>query len=189
MKFKEYIPLAIRTESSLNPFKKEVEERGLTARLFHGIQGIITEKDEFREAIKNNDNVNALEEVGDMLWYLAIIADELNDNNFINEIEEIFNTDLIKSIEFDTILVNSFDNSKKTLFYGKEFDIDALKKDLLDLCYFIRDATYDNSIELLMISNIEKLSARYPNKFTQVDALQRDLKKEREILERNLTSQ
>ena len=35
----------------------------------------------------------------------------------------------------------------------------------------------------IMSSNIAKLKARYPNKFTQEDALNRDLNVERNILE------
>lgn len=53
-------------------------------RLFHGIIGIITEAGELLDQLVNSleakevDLVNIGEEAGDIMWYLALIADEFN---------------------------------------------------------------------------------------------------------------
>ncbi|MCB0357936.1 MAG: nucleoside triphosphate pyrophosphohydrolase family protein, partial [Bdellovibrionales bacterium] len=94
-------------------------------RLLHGAIGLATEAGEFLDALKKHiyygrelDRVNLAEELGDIFWYCAIIADELN-------------------VPFAKI----------------------------------------------METNIEKLKARYGEKFTEEKAENRNLTVEREILE------
>lgn len=96
-----------------------------TIRLLHGALGLVTEAGEFADVLKKHifygreiDEVNLSEEVGDLFWYCAIIAD-------------------------------------------------ALGEDFGDI----------------MQRNVDKLRARYPNKFTEYDALHRDVAVERTILE------
>ena len=54
------------------------------ARIDHAVRGIATETGELLDMLKKHinygkdfDRVNAIEEVGDVFWYLAIICDEL----------------------------------------------------------------------------------------------------------------
>lgn len=124
-----------------NPFKLPVDERKLNCfalqvnhldnipqngiDLIHGIIGKATEAGELLEALLGAltnphklDTVNVLEEVGDGLWYDAIILQAIGGS-------------------------------------------------------FERCAQINN----------EKLRARFPNKFTEADAVNRDLDKERKILE------
>jgi len=112
----EYVKAAIRTECSYNSADE---------RLLHGAMGMITEAGEIIDSLKKHifygktlDKVNLVEEIGDTLWYIAILADELN-----------------------------------------------------------------MSIEDIMEININKLRKRYPEKFTQEAALNRDLDAERKVLE------
>lgn len=74
---------------------------------------------------------------------------------------------------------------KKNLAYGKAIDEVNLQEEIGDLMWyiarFVKIKGYD--LEAIMATNIEKLKARYPEKFTSTDAINRDLKKEREILE------
>ena len=119
-----YVEDAVKTESPITP---ELKDRlSSNARLLHGAIGLCTETGEFQDALKRAifynkafDKVNLIEEVGDVMWYLAIICDELGV-----------------------------------------------------------------SFEEVQAKNIAKLKARYPNKFTEVDADVRDLDKEREVLEK-----
>lgn len=96
----------------------------VNTRVFHAIVGTATESAELLEALTvawmdgNMDNVNILEEFGDLNWYEAIAIDELK-GNFANVLD----------------------------------------------------------------TNIEKLRARFPEKFTSENAINRDLNTEREILE------
>lgn len=77
------------------------------------------------------------------------------------------------------------DAIKKHLLYGKELDLVNLDEEIGDLLWYI--AIYiesrQGSFESIMQINIEKLRARYPNKFTEYDALNRNLDNERNILE------
>lgn len=77
------------------------------------------------------------------------------------------------------------DAVKRSLFYGGQLDRTNLVEELGDLEWYmavIRHAVGVEQDEVQRI-NIEKLKARYPEKFTSDDALQRDLARERKILE------
>ncbi len=119
----EYIKSAICTE----PIKyNETLTKGLSPRVEHGVIGLVTESGELMDAVKKAkyygkeiDTVNIVEEMGDLMWYMAIIADQLGVS-----FEEIWD------------------------------------------------------------KNIRKLKARYPEKFKKKSALTRDLKLERQELER-----
>lgn len=117
----EYVKNAMRTESIV-----DLPPHGsITSRLQHAIDGTVTESGEMVDALKKHrfygkelDYVNLKEEAGDLLWYVAILIDELG-----------------------------------------------------------------TTFEEVMDINIDKLKARYPEKFTNERALNRDLDTERGILE------
>jgi len=77
------------------------------------------------------------------------------------------------------------DALKKHVFYGKELDKVNLKEEIGDLMWYCAialdelGATFDE----VQNTNINKLKARYPEKFTKERAEVRDLKTERKILE------
>lgn len=77
------------------------------------------------------------------------------------------------------------DAVKKQLFYGKPFDFTNLDEEIGDILWYV--AIYLNargkSFEQVMERNIAKLAERYPEKFTEYHALNRDLDAERKILE------
>lgn len=114
-----FINDAIRTESTV--FNIEPGDE----RLLHAGIGLATEAGEFLDQLKKHvfygkplDKVNLKEELGDMMWYMAIALDEL-DSDFTTEQQRVIN----------------------------------------------------------------KLKARYPEKFSLESAENRDLDKEREVLE------
>lgn len=95
-------------------------------RLIHASLGLTTESAEFADMLKRSmfynykvDRINALEEMGDILWYMAIVV-----------------------------------------------------------------AYFNTSFEKVMEANIAKLQFRYPDQFDEVNAIARDSKTEREILEK-----
>lgn len=121
----DYIANAIRTESKAFPLEERKFPDAESDRLLHAAMGLCTEAGEFMDALKRHlfygkalDEVNLKEELGDILWYVAIAMDAL-DTTFPEEMER----------------------------------------------------------------NINKLRARFPDKFTEENALVRDLDAERNVLE------
>lgn len=77
----EYIKKAHRTLSGKYKFEGTDE---VTPNLEHAIMGIVTEAGELMDQIKKSkiynqsiDKVNLVEEAGDVMWYMAILAREL----------------------------------------------------------------------------------------------------------------
>lgn len=77
---------------------------------------------------------------------------------------------------------------KKYIAYGKPLDDVNIKEELGDLLFFIEGLMYFKgwNIEEVRAMNIEKLKTRYPDKYNDFRALNRDLNKERETLNKNL---
>jgi len=77
------------------------------------------------------------------------------------------------------------DAVKKHIFYGKEFDKTNLVEELGDLFWYIGIASdvLDRSFEEIMQINHNKLAARYGKGFSSQAANDRDLAKERKVLE------
>jgi NTP pyrophosphatase (non-canonical NTP hydrolase) len=193
-----YIELAKRTESPVTP---ELLERLCEyARPMHAMLGLMTEAGEFVSNIGyygiNLDPGNRLEEIGDLYWYAGIMADALG----IQEIRIPRPTRMIRyanngrgqrvgrSAFFELINAcgNLFDVYKKTVFYGRALpnseELETLFNDVLEslakLC-----AWAGFTVEEVMEANIRKLRARYPEKFTELDAEERNIEAEMDALE------
>lgn len=74
---------------------------------------------------------------------------------------------------------------KKALAYKKEVDWVNVKEEAADCLWYIANLCNINGWDLrdLMQTNIDKLKARFPEKFDIDKAINRDLKTERKILE------
>ena len=79
-----FIAEALRTESSIFNQLQDSEREYSTSRLVHAAFGMQTETAEFTDALKKSlfygkslDTVNLKEELGDLLWYVALAMDEL----------------------------------------------------------------------------------------------------------------
>lgn len=74
---------------------------------------------------------------------------------------------------------------KKNIGYGKQLDVTNIKEELGDLMWYIVNMCTINGwlIEEIMDANIAKLKARYGEKFSEEAAIERNLGKEREVLE------
>jgi len=75
---------------------------------------------------------------------------------------------------------------KKHLAYGKPIDWVNAQEEIGDIMFYIASFCRITGLDLeaILARNVEKLEARYPEKFTEYHATHRDLDKEREILER-----
>ena len=123
---REYIEQAIRTESAdFEAIARRLTGTEESMRLLHAAMGIATESGELLDMLKKRffygkpvDRVNAIEEMGDLCWYMAIACDVLGV-----------------------------------------------------------------SFEEVMAINIAKLKQRYPERFDEGQAVERDLAAERQVLE------
>ncbi len=74
---------------------------------------------------------------------------------------------------------------KKNMFYGKPIDYVNLDEEMGDVLWYI--AVYHfargRDIEATMVQVIEKLKVRFPDKFSDTRALERNLPAERQVLE------
>jgi NTP pyrophosphatase (non-canonical NTP hydrolase) len=77
------------------------------------------------------------------------------------------------------------DMLKKHIYYGRELDEVNLKEEIGDVLWYCAIAleALGTDFESVMQTNIDKLKARYPEKFTEESANNRDLDTERQILE------
>lgn len=72
------------------------------------------------------------------------------------------------------------DPIKKKLFYNKPIDYENMKEEISDCLWYCAIAcdALGTTISELMEANIRKLRARYPDRFTGYDAVNRNLDKE-----------
>ncbi len=194
MNFKEYVQNAVRTESKFNIISHETVSIYLNDRLLHSAIWMQTELWEIFEAIfikwkwKDLDYVNLREEIGDVMWYFAILCDNLG--YFDYELDKLNNIKKFDNLndyvfEINNITINVLDSVKKSLFYKKTLDLDLLKNRLTDIFNYLWNLLIFlwGDLEKTCIINIEKLKARYPDKFTTENAVNRNLWNERNILE------
>ena len=162
--------------------KRTTADLGSTIlNLTHMALGMCTELSELQDAIENEDHVNIGEELADFQWYLAnyntIRGYTYTENNspvYYEEINDLYYT--VSELQ---------DLIKKELAYGKTIN-EKLEKSLLDSLHYMIKGFY-NTYKLdqgeYLQKNIDKLIARYPEKFNSDDAINRNLEAERKILE------
>lgn len=78
------------------------------------------------------------------------------------------------------------DAYKKHIFYGKELDITNVSEEIFDLLWYAVNLARIENIDLVkgMQNNIAKLKVRFPDKFTEQNAIDRNLEAERKELEK-----
>jgi NTP pyrophosphatase (non-canonical NTP hydrolase) len=181
-----YRELAIRTECE---YTEQLLERAKgKVRLTHAAFGLGGEVAELRDAIASEERVNILEELGDFYWYLAII-ENVCDTNFIFDDGSVIEgtvTEMVDDLEFQ--ICRFMDALKRAIFYGTELSNDDLlflgddiSLSLGNLC-----VKFESSVDEVRAANINKLKARYGDKFSEDRAVNRDLQNESNTLKENL---
>lgn len=171
-----FVEQALRTESlTFNPVEP---------RILHAVIGLNTEAVELLSA---RDSVNFIEELGDSFWYCALLSDAAGFNYSYPPFASSVSKDQMPAYRKQLIETVSemLDLCKKATFYGRELDIEALENlyiDAMDLLATLSNTQGKTQEEVETIV-INKLKARFPNKFTEEAAYDRDLDKEREVLE------
>jgi len=181
MNYIEFRKQAPRTMSSVSELYGEMStELEHKLNMLHCIIGIDTEVDEFEQAIDLDDKVNAAEELGDMLWYMANYENLMGYpmENLQSKIPEF-------PYEIQTFSSKLKDYFKKKVFYNSDKYDQDIRKVYEILKVAVIDTAQEMEIDLnaVMSKIIAKLKKRYPEKFNTDDADNRDLTAEREILE------
>ena len=167
MTFKEYQKQAKRTCPTLGSEKLD---------LAHMVLGIHSE---YNEWITATDEVNESEELADMLWYLA------NYCTFRNySFERLFDVELSNTLGVTFNSSKLQDLVKKYIAYNKEISISEESALLGNLAFNIKELYGDVDILQSLQNNIDKLKVRFPEKFDEELAKNRDLAAERKELEK-----
>lgn len=189
----EYVEGAIKTKSP------HYHSHAINPDLVHAIFGIVTEAAEFMEGVDGKDifyadRVNLKEEIGDICWYLAIAQKSFEESGEEFNIfdEEPYDIEFKKVDTFCQDLVVTagelMDIVKRSFYYGKGEltpqinDLPCLFMKIFKICQSLA-ILLNADIEKVMKTNLEKLQQRFPDKFNTDKVFNRDLEKEREILE------
>ena len=180
-----YVEKALRTESLIS-------EISINSRVLHAVMGINTESIELLANIEM-DKINYLEELGDVCWYLAILTNSLN-YNFDEMVEhskgvlENLNTETPVHDFINNLIINAgelLDQTKRKIFYKKEFNDSTflnLTQTVFTNVYAIAKLL-NIDFNHILEKNIAKLTARYPDKYSDELAINRDVENEYKTLE------
>lgn len=150
----------------------------------HMVAGVISEVGEIVDIYKRHlaygkelDKVHVLEEIGDVFWYIvnwASIKNTILENP----------SDPIYTIPYDlddpykpTSEIDVFFSFIYHLHFGEIQNMLNMWRHVC-ICLGFNDKDIEKSLD----KNIAKLKVRYPEKFTEENALNRNVEKEREML-------
>lgn len=194
MTFKEYTPLAIRTECDYGftfafcetaPVEPDGEplEWKRRWRLSHACIGLATEA---FELLATNGRVNTKEELGDLCWYAAVGLDALGAEiaGSIGHLTQASHEQLTSSI--CNASNSALDHLKKVMFYGIDMDGSFLVSQFVSTLVFVDMLAIKNGWTLAEVlqANINKLRVRYPEKFSGENATNRNIAAETAALSR-----
>jgi NTP pyrophosphatase (non-canonical NTP hydrolase) len=185
MNWSEYLELSEKTLS------EEFHIGAKTQNILHAVMGLATEIEELLDNYAHEDamdSTNMLEEIGDLTWYVAIIHREYPDMlRYENAKVTVTNRDnpFDCVLDLNKSILKLMDMMKKKIFYNKPIPMVAFSNLTLlvetDIHWLAE--YYNIKVEDICETNINKLKARYGDKFTSERAINRDLDTEREILE------
>ena len=181
MELNEYQNASHRTCPDLGSLKLNVA---------HMIMGMVSELEELFEAIDKGDIVNIGEELTDQYWYLSNYCRYFNISFEDLDFENVIQLEPIKGIEDLLMRITKSiskltDVEKKSLAYNKEVNAERRLDFCKDIFRMIKLTYTYFSLNMYkcMENNIQKLRIRFPDKFTEKHAINRDLENERKALE------
>jgi len=151
----------------------------------HMIYGMLSEVNELYDS---TDSVNTSEELSDISWYLAnyCTINSIDLNSLITFSSTYF---FRKKEHYEKQLVYDLsklcNSEKRELAYKKPFNQEDKVDLVIEIAKSLNDCYVYHKINIFdsLQKNIDKLKARFPEKFNEHDALNRDLDAERKILE------
>ena len=157
----------------------------------HAVLGIITESHEYLTA---TDEVNAIEEAGDLVFYLTALKQVLDDISPIDGVVlgttqgDVFARIDARDSPIMDIFVEWLDLAKRWVGYGKAptMTTTELLEEASSLVRLVveQGAAANTSMHVVLKANVSKLLQRYNGmQFDAERAVTRDLFAEREVLE------
>ena len=185
MTWQEYLPLAEKTLSTQFNCDELFHQK-----ILHSVIGSLTEVEEILENYVNGELITDVnkqgsiaEETADIFWYISILYRELEITDHQYNIEKKNPFEIL--LDFTKVSLKFLDLLKKKIYYNKDID-NSLMIDLssrmyclmVNFCY-----QYNTDISNILDKNIDKLRARYGDKFSSEKAINRNLEVEKQILE------
>lgn len=103
----------------------------------------------------------------------------------LNILEDDLSNDIHMVLGLVTESSEIADVYKKHIAYNQSIDYINVKEEIGDIMFYVANLCnlHDWDLREIMNTNIKKLEARYPERFTEVNAINRNLDVERNILE------
>jgi NTP pyrophosphatase (non-canonical NTP hydrolase) len=172
----------------------------IKVRLTHAALGMSSEVPEYQDACLKSDDINVMEELGDILWYWAIAIDTLKLNPWrVHQAGKIaiepLENNTISAEEVEKVLVYHIgqfaDLAKKHAMYNRELDVAAAGFELAMVIRAVEDLLVlrfgrngEHTLETTMARNTDKLrKKRFKNGYSDEAANNRDTDEERKALE------
>lgn len=180
----------ILNQYQLDAFRTcKVFEDDYTKNLAHMVMGMTSEQNELHSALDKEDYVNALEEIADIFWYIAGYCTFRN-----YKLQDIYNLPSTNIVDYINSISKLTDIVKKAMVYNKEIDIEKEMEYLNNICKNLNamidyiNNEFDLKLDLItaLTNNINKLKVRFPDKYSDDLANNRDLNKELEQLQQNI---
>ncbi len=182
MNIKDY---AVFVQSKLKPMTEE-------KHLLHMRMGIKGELGELVDAYKKHlvygkvlDRANAREELGDVMFYLVgLLPNTEFDSSHTNSL--LKNTGLFKLLSPEAVMTLLLDYCDDLDKAAKKVSLQGEGSGILVTVLSELISYMGFTVEEVLQTNVDKLSKRYKGAYSDAEALNRDVEKERAILEKNL---
>lgn len=192
MKLRDYLPFVLSREGG--------QHHDLRFRLRHAGAGMISENGELMDIWKkfavygkDIDTVHLVEELGDFMWYVATGMNALgfDETSFkLHATIDGFPTSKdSKEVKLFTASASLSHISSKFIVIPDRREIRRSQQDMSNLLGSAIDhviyigRAFDVSLVTILEANVNKLRKRYPDKFEEGDALNRNLDEEKRAIE------
>lgn len=185
MNLKEYQIAAFRTCPDLvKPYEEFIPAHLLgdlsrKLNLSHMVEGMGSELSELDDAQATGDRVNIAEEMADIMWY---VAGYCTWRNYDLMIVCSLNNKAYKSLSW--YVHELTDLVKKFVAYNKIIDPTKEMAYIGAIVFWCQEVLGEQGFNVAIKNNIDKLRVRYPEKFSDEAAVNRNLDAERRELEK-----
>lgn len=165
---------------------RTLNDKGFEMNVLHCILGMTGELGELDSALLCHGNDEIIKEAGDALWYAAVLGVQVNvsfddlymaANAGIDDMTFRYEDNLLTAFRTCSRMI---DPIKKTIFYGQAVDSASLIK--LAVYYLRSILIFINQHQLNLLEicqkNITKLETRFPEKYEDFLAINRDTEAE-----------